>query len=496
MALKTIRFTSKYHNEEKFNVIFEIDQKVKDLKNKMSQHILDNFDRVLFDKWNLIKEYKQFKIPELSAWETQAIFQDIIGLYENQLQRKKQNIDFKIQTGIKITHYKKKTKTHEKGDVKSAIIQTKKTELCKVTKYLVYCDLNKPLPEKIIHNYKDREWFPKLLEFVKQKQQSLIKNIRLITFNSGTHRKVAYLNKKLCESFIFNDSTNSKYKWWYVYKTPMGKIYLPLQINKRYHDNIEQLVRFKAECYVKVTGDKIHILTTREHTGYSFKEFTDIIGIDLNVKNNFCFLSDGVEIDYDRKWIGQAVKELNRYDKNFTKTEKQKNRISKIARRNEWYFQKLVHDILDQLEENDVSDVVMEDLDLSFGATFIKHPDFDIKYSRLVQLLRLSNIKKWFIEQANKRGIRVHLTNPAYTSQTCPVCGSITRDNRKTQEVFECVECGHTTNADHNSAINIRNRISLDVLRNQLHIVDSNGIYTPKKMKLSLIKGIISDYYV
>ena len=45
--------------------------------------------------------------------------------------------------------------------------------------------------------------------------------------------------------------------------------------------------------------------------------------------------------------------------------------------------------------------------------------------------------------------------NPAYTSQRCNECGYISSKNRKTQEIFLCVECNHSDNADINAAKNI-----------------------------------------
>ncbi|CAN7676632.1 transposase [Trinickia sp. LjRoot230] len=44
---------------------------------------------------------------------------------------------------------------------------------------------------------------------------------------------------------------------------------------------------------------------------------------------------------------------------------------------------------------------------------------------------------------------------PRNTSRTCPCCGHISADNRKTQAQFKCVACGHEANADHVGAINI-----------------------------------------
>ena len=74
----------------------------------------------------------------------------------------------------------------------------------------------------------------------------------------------------------------------------------------------------------------------------------------------------------------------------------------------------------------------MENLNLS-SKTFIRNED-GIKYSRIVKLLRLSNIKNWMLVQAEKRGIKVHITPSQYTSQQCPICGTIDRENRPNQE--------------------------------------------------------------
>ena len=50
----------------------------------------------------------------------------------------------------------------------------------------------------------------------------------------------------------------------------------------------------------------------------------------------------------------------------------------------------------------------------------------------------------------------VHVVDPRYTSQRCAQCGHIEKDNRESQAVFLCKECGHTSNADTNAAVNIR----------------------------------------
>jgi putative transposase len=45
--------------------------------------------------------------------------------------------------------------------------------------------------------------------------------------------------------------------------------------------------------------------------------------------------------------------------------------------------------------------------------------------------------------------------DPKNTSRTCPCCGHVSSENRKTQVLFKCVACGHESNADHVGALNV-----------------------------------------
>ncbi len=62
-----------------------------------------------------------------------------------------------------------------------------------------------------------------------------------------------------------------------------------------------------------------------------------------------------------------------------------------------------------------------------------------------------------FVEyKARLAGVEVVYINPAYTSQTCAVCGHVSKANRPSQTEFRCVACGHADHADVNAARNIR----------------------------------------
>ena len=47
---------------------------------------------------------------------------------------------------------------------------------------------------------------------------------------------------------------------------------------------------------------------------------------------------------------------------------------------------------------------------------------------------------------------------PQHTSQTCPVCGHVSKENRQTHAKFLCLDCGYENHADVVGAINVLER--------------------------------------
>jgi putative transposase len=58
--------------------------------------------------------------------------------------------------------------------------------------------------------------------------------------------------------------------------------------------------------------------------------------------------------------------------------------------------------------------------------------------------------------KAQARGIKVVKVDPRHTSQQCSKCGHQARNNRRSQSLFLCRECGYCAHADWNAAKNIR----------------------------------------
>ena len=293
------------------------------------------------------------------------------------------------------------------------------------------------------------------------------------------------MKKSTSKDWIVEDASNTKYRYWYIYRIhdKDNQLWLPLQVNKKYC----KLFICKNCHLVKVTGNKIQILVSKDAPDPVFKDTNKAIGIDVNVKHNLLSTSDGEFVDYDRQYVKKIVKALQKYDKQ-KKTEEERlktnKKTQKLTRQAEWYFRHKIFEFLNDCEKKGITDIVMEDLSLS-DKTFILNKEFNVKYSRLIRLLRLANLKNWFLQQAEKRGIRVHTTPAYYTSQQCNVCGCIDRENRQKQEEFSCIECGHADNADINAAKNILLRYSADVLRNNgsMHTFDAFGRMVAKEIR-------------
>jgi putative transposase len=60
--------------------------------------------------------------------------------------------------------------------------------------------------------------------------------------------------------------------------------------------------------------------------------------------------------------------------------------------------------------------------------------------------------------KAEAQGITVVKVDPRHTSQTCSKCGHQARNNRRSQSLFLCRQCGYCLNADYNAAKNIREK--------------------------------------
>ena len=277
-----------------------------------------------------------------------------------------------------------------------------------------------------------------------------------------------------------------------------------LQTQFKFTINVDTLYNQINIYYVLEKTSKNSVVRTR-FDSESIQNYNNYVGVDVNIKNNILALSDGKTFKANKSLIKKCIrfdnarkrcqknKELNHNPKPYGK--KMLFKQEKNNRRSKWYLEQLVNELLNYCEEKNYDHIVMENLNLKETKSEAKNKD-GINYNRLASLLHLNDIKHVIERLANKRDIAVSWVNPKYTSQQCPICGHISKNNRITQEVFCCEKCFHNNNADINAAINIKNRVFIKEYKKSLMKFDKefNGykgkVYIKKEEYEELVKNL------
>ena len=511
---------------------------VKSLKNEISQYIFEHKLSLLSStsKNTLISHAKQFNCSELYSWEVQKIYQQVVDFYSNWVDKLTDNQKFVIQKEYKVTKYKRKVTSKlgntiaSKGDIKKTEVIHKTTRLTNLLNWLIYVDHS--MLDSVLKAHKQGEDNPKKIQDIEdfnarlnalrdkkhyttegvevflwdrvkalllRKQMRMLKSMKApIVFSTGSYMKIPQIGKTK-HSHIYVDESN-EYKYWYNFRIGKEHIHVPLAFNPKYHNDINDF-NLEAIHTVRLNRkNRIEIgLTYEDETEYfkplekdSIIDKKAVCGIDINVSSNFCtiaFHDKTIAIDYNREYVQKVVESLQSFEKKGFKqlTHYEQTQFNKLLGGVEFHFKELISKTLKSLIDDGITDIVLEDLNLSqCKASFIKDETLNIKYSKLIRLLRLSSIKDWFQEQANNKGIRVHLTTPSYTSKTCSKCHCVEHTVRQGRS-FHCNFCGHKEDADQNAAKNVRNRITEEVLRFTFHLL-KDGQYSPSKMKRETVR--------
>ncbi len=193
---------------------------------------------------------------------------------------------------------------------------------------------------------------------------------------------------------------------------------------------------------------------------------SQVVGLDMGVKH-FCIGSDGIFYtnpkifkQYERK-LRIGNKSLARKKKGSNRWKKQCRKLAllhhKIANVRKDYLHKLSTDFAKKYHT-----VYVEDLKIvNMSKRAAPKQDESGKFLPNNQAAK-SGLNKAILDcgWGIFRDMLEYKTNlvrvpPQYTSQTCPVCGSVNKENRKSQSEFVCIICGHKDNADSNAAKNI-----------------------------------------
>ena len=193
----------------------------------------------------------------------------------------------------------------------------------------------------------------------------------------------------------------------------------------------------------------------------------DAVGIDMGVAR-FATLSDGTvylplyifkRYAADLRKAQQAMSRKKKFSNNWKKAKARVQRIHvRIANARRDYLHKTSTTI-----SNNHAMVVVEDLQVSSmsrsAAGSVEQPGRNVRAKSGLNRSILDQGWAEFRRQLEYKMLWVGglllAVPPQNTSSTCPRCGHVSKENRKSQAVFACVECGFNQNADLVGAINV-----------------------------------------
>lgn len=179
-----------------------------------------------------------------------------------------------------------------------------------------------------------------------------------------------------------------------------------------------------------------------------------VLGVDLGIINlatdSDGDVHSGAAVERKRQWYTRRRQALQKVG-----TKSAKRRLKTLAGKQRRFQKDVNHGISKHLvakAERTKRAVALEDLSGIRTRARVKGPEQRARHSNWA----FGQLRFFTTYKLQRVGIPLFLRNPAYTSQRCTMCGGIDKRNRRTQALFCCVSCGHTSPADWNAACNIR----------------------------------------
>lgn len=194
---------------------------------------------------------------------------------------------------------------------------------------------------------------------------------------------------------------------------------------------------------------------------------TSVIGIDLGVAkfatcSNGTIYAPGKSYRQHQARLARHQRAMSRKTKFSGNWKTAKRRVAKLHERIANLRRDFLHKASTDISKNHAV-VVIEDLKVANMSKSAKGTrDAPGRNVRAKSSLNKSILDQGWFEFRRQleykeawRGGFVVAVDPRNTSRTCLACGNVSSENRRTQERFECVECGYAENADLNAARNI-----------------------------------------
>ena len=194
------------------------------------------------------------------------------------------------------------------------------------------------------------------------------------------------------------------------------------------------------------------------------------IGIDMGIVR-FATLSDGryfepINAFHSLKGrLAKLQRQLKRKTKGSNNWKKLVAKISKLHHRIANIRKNFLHQISHTISKNHatvyVEDLQVKNMSKSAKGT-VENPGKNIRQKAGLNRAILDQAWYEFRRQLEYklrwRSGQLIPVSPQYTSQCFPACGHTAKENRTTQALFACVQCGYSNNADVVGAMNVLQR--------------------------------------
>ena len=248
-----------------------------------------------------------------------------------------------------------------------------------------------------------------------------------------------------------------------------NRIYLPKIGRVRYRNSREVVGKIKNVTVSQKCGKWYVSIQTEFEQEIPVPKGGEI-GIDMGIVK-FATLSDGTHFEPINafKTLKGKLAKLQKQFKNKTKFSKNwqklKAKISKLHHKITNIRKNHLHQISSTISKNHaivyVEDLKVTNMSKSAKGNAEQHGKNVAAKSGLNRAI-LDQAWYKFKRQLDYKllwnGGHLIAVPPQNTSRCCPACSHTSKENRQTQENFECIECGYQNNADVVGAINILKR--------------------------------------
>lgn len=520
-------FYSDKLTRHKYDEMLALAHKLRDVRNQLSNVV--SLDQLFYLELSG-NDFQKTMLPlikeSVHSNFTKQACDDVYTAYQNRFEQIKERMRFLGSIRIEYERYRRDTHKHKKGDLKERIKTSSSSSLSKVLSYLarygnentlafVQSQLEKEITASKIRFYRtviamiDKFGLERLLAVAIMRRKNTLKRYsRAIEFKSLNFRGRSRISRDIVS---INKNKRSVIKafvdiGWLARGESKA---IPVRYSYAWHGrDLEKYTNGTDTSYTVCFVERFkQIRFILSHEGERQYKDVDVeqdkfIGFDVNSKHGQISGSQlGIETDHYRHALDKLIVELQRIDDLKSKNDsyfvgkRRQNKIDALRRSVVSHTQQNCSSICKAMLAHGYNHAVFENLNKGFGKTRVT-TKADFNYNRLITEMRLSSIKDEFERIArngkhDKQGslIATSFVHAEYTSQECSHCHYIDEDNRKTQEKFKCLSCGHEENADSNAARSIEQRVSEAVQRNLLEAEQKlGGAFRPKALHRRKVK--------